>query len=253
MSDPVQHLQDAIDRNKPAAVTLVTDAFERFGRSRFLAGNPEQGVWIGVPSGHGEVIDAMAAAGTLVRVTFKSLQSHVELTSTILEHKTDFQLNADTQIDAVRLAWPAKIAIVQRRSAYRVAVAQFSDVRLRFYRVAEKADLLASPAEGSELHIDVRDFSNSGVGGIWKRQRGEDPVLASNQRLRVDVITPYTTIHLEAHARFVAALPEPEYRRIGIQFMFRPTNLVDRTNLGLLNRITGELQRAELKRLRTAR
>ena len=252
MSEAHTLLQNAIDRNAPAAITLLTGGMTRLCRSRLLAGDAA-GVWVGLPTGQSEAMDALAEAGKSVRVTFKCRENHVEFTAPVLERRRAFRLNADTHVEAVRLAMPKDLAVVQRRGAYRVAVGGQEDVTLRVWRIGPADPLAATPPAGSELDIDVRDFSNAGVGGVWKRRRGEDAVLPSDQRLRVDVVVPGATVTLEAFVRFMAALPEPEYRRIGLQFMFAPANLADRAKLIALNRIAGELQRAELRRLRTAR
>lgn len=252
MTEAMDFLREAIDRNSPAALALVLGDTTRLTRSRLLEA-ADNGIWVGLPTGQAEVVDTMLRAGQPVRVTFKRQQSHVEFHAPILERARAHRLNATTLVEAVRLAWPTRIDVVQRRAAYRAAVATEDDVTFRFWRIAADADLATVPPAAAELNVDVRDFSVSGVGGIWKRRRGEDPVLPCDQRLRVDVITPATTVTLEAYARFLAGLPEPEYRRLGVQFMLGPTNLADRAKVGLLNRITGELQRSELKRLRVAR
>ena len=250
MSDATGQLKQAIDRNAPAVLTTNVAGLVRLTRSRLLSG--DNGLWLFLPPGQADTLDAMIQTGQAVRVTVKVGNQHVEFHTPVLERRRAYQLNPTTTTEAVRLAWPEQVQIVQRRSAYRVAVSGEPDVRLRFWRVGNNDDLRLPPEESSELNIDVRDLSAAGVGGIWKRRRGEDPVLASNQRLRVDVITGVGTTTLDAYVRFLAALPEPEYRRIGVQFMLNPSNILDRQKMAVLNGVTGALQRAELKRLRRA-
>ncbi|HEX8322595.1 MAG TPA: hypothetical protein VF595_01665 [Tepidisphaeraceae bacterium] len=252
MTDAAEHLREAIDRNAPAAMAVVSAGITRLTRSRLLALD-DDGIWAAMPVGQTDAIDSMIRTRHPVRVNFKNCQSNVEFHTPVLERRRAYQLNADTQTEAIRMAWPRAMSVVQRRDAYRIGVAREDDVTFRFWRIDSGTELQIAPPAGAELSVDVRDFSVSGIGGIWKRQRGEEAVLPSDQRLRVDIITPGTTMTVEAYVRFLAGLPEPEYRRIGIQFMLSPTRLADRTKVGLLNRITGQLQRAELKRLRVAR
>ena len=252
MSDAVTYLQQAIERNANAVLTVVCNGAARLTRSRLLAVDGTS-LWIGLPTDQADAIDGMIVRNAEARVNFRLHQTNVEFHSRVLERRQAYQLNSTTTCEAVRLEWPTNIAIVQRRNAYRVGVAGPVEVRLKFWRIEKDVDLTAIPPAGSDMNIDVRDFSESGVGGVWKRRVGENPILQSDQRLRVDVITPTGTTTVDAFIRFVAGLPEPEFRRIGVQFMFNRTNLVDRTKMSTLSRLVGDLQRAELKRLRMAR
>ncbi|MDB5325423.1 MAG: hypothetical protein JWM57_992 [Phycisphaerales bacterium] len=252
MSDAVTYLLQAIERYAKAVLTVVSNSAPRLTRSRLLAVDGKS-LWIGLPTDQADTIDGMIHRQAEARVNFRLQQTNVEFHARVLERRQAYQLNTTTTCEAVRLAWPTNIAIVQRRNSYRVGVASPVEVRLKFWRIDKEANLTAIPPAGSDINIDVRDFSESGVGGVWKRRAGEDPILQSDQRLRVDVITPTGTITVDAFVRFLAGLPEPEFRRIGVQFMFNRTNLADRTKMSTLGRLVGDLQRAELKRLRIAR
>ena len=254
MSDATSQLEQAIDRNAAAVVTTDVAGLTRLIRSRLLARgeNHEAGLWLFLPAGQADTLDAMIRTGQSARVTVKIGNQHLELRTPVLERRRAFQLNPTTTTEAIRLKWPEQIEFVQRRSAYRIGVSSQFDVHLQFWRIGNNDELANTPEAAAELDIDVRDLSAAGVGGIWKRRRGEDPVLPSNQRLRVDVITERQTITLDAYVRFLAALPEPEFRRIGVQFMLNPSNILDRQKMAVLNGVTGALQRAELKRLRRA-
>lgn len=252
MADANFDLQAAIDRNANAVLTLVSQGLTRLHRSRFLA-KDDAGLWIGMPAGQEAVLDDMANRGTEARVNFRQDLHTLEFHAVVLERRQHFELNATTHCEAVHLAWPTEVQIVQRRSTYRATLAEPADVRVKVWRIEKEASLTDTPSPGSELNIDVRDFSESGIGGVWKRRAGESPLLPSDQRLRVDIITPAGTTHIDAFVRFLAGLPDPDYRRIGIQFMLNANNLPDRTKMSALGRIMGQLQRAELKRLKTAR
>ena len=250
MTDATSQLERAIDRNAAAVVTINDAGVTRLMRSRLLA--RDGGLWLFLPAGQADTLDAMIRSGQSVRVTVKVANQHLEFHTPVTDRRRAFQLNPTTTTEAICIAWPQQVQFVQRRSAYRVAVSSEPDVRVRFWRIGNNDELALTPDPTCELNIDVRDLSGAGVGGIWKRRRGEDAVLPSNQRLRVDVNSGQTTTSLDAYVRFLAALPEPEFRRIGVQFMLNPSNILDRQKMAVLNGITGMLQRAELKRLRRA-
>lgn len=252
MSDAVTYLQQAIERNANAVLTVTCNGAARLTRSRLLAVDGKS-LWIGLPTDQADAIDGMVNRHAEARVNFRLQQTNVEFHARVLERRQAYQLNATTTCEAVRLEWPTNIAVVQRRHAYRVGVASPVEVHVKIWRIEKDVDLTAIPPAGSEMNIDVRDFSESGVGGVWKRRVGENPILPTDQRLRVDIITPTGTTSIDAYVRFLAGLPEPEFRRVGVQFMFNRTNLIDRTKMSTLSRLIGDLQRAELKRLRVAR
>ena len=256
MTEPATCLQDAVDRNAPAALSVGPAGRTRPARSRFLAfavAGPDVGVWAALPSGQADAIDAMIRTGDAVRVNFKHERTHLEFTARVLERRRAYPLNASTTVEAVRLAPPVGLNVLQRRAAYRVGVSRHDGVGLRFWRI-EQADALESvPPATAEMTLDVHDLSAAGAGGVWKRRRGEPSVLGRDQRLRVEVALDGESALLDAYVRYVAGLPEPEYRRIGVQFMVNPTSAADRAKTALLHKITAELERAELKRMSATR
>jgi c-di-GMP-binding flagellar brake protein YcgR len=184
---------------------------------------------------------------------FRSDTQRVEFSSPVLERLRGVRLNADTEIEAIRLAWPQQIKAVQRRSDYRVSVTADAGIALKCWRVSEAYDFAARPAAGALLVIDVRDLSAGGFGGTWKRRRDDPLTLAADQRFRVEAETPAGPVVLPARLRFLERIGTGDTQRIGVQFDLSPSNIQDRQKATQLTKLIGELQRQELKRKKIAR
>jgi hypothetical protein len=154
---------------------------------------------------------------------FRVDTQRVEFSAPVLERVRGIQLNADTVIEAIRVAWPKQVKAVQRRSDYRASVTADSGLSLKCWRVGEQYDFATPPAAATLLTIDVRDLSAGGFGGIWKRRRDDPLTLAGrpafprrgrvargHRRLRRPPAVPRTHRHRRhpTHRRPVHAQPD---------------------------------------------
>jgi c-di-GMP-binding flagellar brake protein YcgR len=252
MPDNQEVLREAIERNTPVSIAVPSAGLMRQYRSRFVRAAGDTILLESVLE-QSAAIDQLAKEGRPVTVMFRVDTQRVEFSAPVLERVRGIQLNADTLIEAIRLAWPTQIKAVQRRSDYRATVTAESGLSLKCWRVGEQYDLAAAPPAATLLTIDVRDLSAGGFGGIWKRRRDDPLTLADDQRFRVEVESPTGTAVFDARLRFLERLGTGDTQRIGVQFTLSPTNLQDRQKGTLLAKLITELQRQELRRKKQAR
>lgn len=251
MSDNFDLLQQAIERNTAIMLGLPSAMVVKPYRSRLLQ-ITDEGIYLESVAGQADAIDALIEAKRPVLVAFRSDVRRVEFTGPILKRLRGHRLNASTLIEALIIQRPEKVTAVQRRSDYRVSVPADSEISFQFHRITEQADLVEKPMSTAAMTIDVRDFSAGGCGGTWKRRKDE-PKLAPDQRLRVEIDSVIGKLILDARVRFSAELNEPELVRLGLQFSLNANSIPDRQKMLQINKLMGELQRMELRRKRLAR
>lgn len=251
MSDQFELLHQAIERNTSIVLALPSSAVIKPYRSRLLQ-ITEEGIYLESIAGQEATLDELIRSARAVTVSFRADVRRVEFSTPILKRLRGFKLNANTVIEALLLKRPAEVKAVQRRADYRVSVPNDCDIHFRFHRITEQAEVTDPPPSTAEMMIDVRDFSAGGCGGTWKRKK-DDPKLVPDQRLRVQIDSPITSLILDARVRFAQPLHEPELVRVGIQFTLNINSIPDRQKMMHLNKILGELQRLELRRKRLAR
>jgi c-di-GMP-binding flagellar brake protein YcgR len=252
MTNPQELLTHAVARNAPITLCFPSVGSNHPHRSRLL-GIAETGLFVESLAPHAQIIEQVIRERHPAHVSFRHETQNVEFATPVTEQLRDFKLNADLQIQALQLTMPTQLKLVQRRNDYRVCVATDSDVAFRFHRLSETADLLAQPAGTTEMLIDVRDFSAGGLGGIWKRRKGDSPSLANQQRIRVDISQGDAVLTLDARLRFLQQIPNTDNSRIGLQFILSPTQPGDRQKATGLNKMLSELQRLELRRKKLSR
>lgn len=254
MVDHIELLREAIDRNTPITLSLPSAGMMRTYKSRLLEMR-DDAILLESISGLGEALDALIASGNAVRVSFRAETQNVEFATHLLERRRGHRLNATTEIEALCVALPTSVKVVQRRASYRASVTPDTDVSFTCWRISEQYDFAAgnTPPAAAMMNIAVHDLSAGGLGGLWKRRSGEPSSLVPNQRLRVDITSPTGTLSMDARVRFLSEAPDPDTSRIGVQFTLQPTSLADRQKTTLLNKLLGELQRAELRRIKLAR
>jgi c-di-GMP-binding flagellar brake protein YcgR len=251
MSDNSELLREAIDRNTPVTLIIPSAGVGKHFCSRFVRCIDDRILLESIP-GQTELLDAMIRSGARVTVVFRTGQQRVEFHTKLLERQRGIRLNADTVIEAIHLTWPEQIKAVQRRANYRVSVTADSEITFKCWRASDQDDLSKLPSATALLVIDVRNLSAGGFGGVWKRRRDDPPTLATSQRFRIDAGTPAGNVVLDGRLRFLERIGDGDMQRIGIQFAYS-ASLQDRQKLAMLNKLIGELQRQELRRLKLAR
>jgi len=252
MADNFELLQQAIDRNTPITFTLPSAGMQRAHRSRLLSVSDE-GILFESIAGEADAIDVLIKTEQPVTISFRSDTQKVEFTSRVLKRLRGHRLNASTLVEAVLIDKPTSIKAVQRRNDYRVSVPSDSGISFRFWRITEQADLAEPPMSTALMVIDIRDFSVGGCGGTWKRRKEDPPIIVADQRLRVELDGPTGKAILDARLRFLEKINEPDFRRVGVQFVINATSIQDRQKTIILNKLLSELQRQELRRKKFAR
>jgi len=254
MADHFELLREAIDRNTPITLSLPSAGMMRAHRSRLLALR-DDAILLESIAGQADAIDAIIRTGDPVKVSFRADTQNVEFTTAVLERRRGHRLNAEVEIEALRVARPSNLKVVQRRATYRVAITPDTEVTFKCWRIGEQYDILTAetPPNATMMMIVVRDLSAGGMGGLWKRRMSEPVSLVANQRLRIEISSGGNTVTLDARVRFLDDVPAPDTSRIGIQFTIHPASLADRQKTTLLGKLIGDLQRAELRRMKLAR
>lgn len=254
MADHFEMLREAIERNTPITLSLPSAGMMRTHKSRLLE-MTDDAILLESVAGQADAIDALIAEGSSVKVSFRAETQNVEFSAALFERRRGHKLNAAVEIEALRIARPTSVKVVQRRATYRAAVTPDTDVSVKCWRIGEQYDMATSekPPAAAMMNIAVRDLSAGGLGGLWKRRMGEPASLVANQRLRIDIQSPAGEVSLDARVRFLQAVPDPDCSRIGIQFILASNSMADRQKTATLQKLISELQRAELKRMKLAR
>lgn len=245
-------LADAIARNSAAVLSLPSAGMLRHHKSRFLAEDDATGdaFWIESAPDERALIDAMILGGQAAGLSFKSGTKKVVFASQLLRREPNYAVNADTIVEALLVARPKAVKAIQRRSNYRVRVPGDCDLRVRVWRIGQHVYLGDRPPAAQELIVRVRDMSTGGVGVTFLPRDGEPPRVTSEDRLRVAVDYHDISTLIEGRMRHPSLISSATPTPAGIQFKALQNNLAGRQTLAQLTKILGELQRAEVRRMR---
>ena len=249
----LQILQDAIARNAGLVLSLPSAGMLRHHKSRFLADAPDisgGGFWIESAPGEAALIDSLIASQQRAGLSFKNGHLKVVFGTQLLKRQTGFRINADTEVEALLLAFPAEIKAIQRRNNYRVRIPGDGEITARVWRIASRAYLRDRPLAAQEVDCEIRDLSTGGLGVLFRGKDGQPAKVSTEDRLRIEITRGTNKILLEGHMRYPIAPAKENQFRAGIQFKALESNHVGRQLLAQLTRIVGELQREEVRRLR---
>jgi hypothetical protein len=240
-------LKDAIARNAGALLSLPSAGMFRNHRTRFLACD-EGGFWIEMPVGEKPLVDALVASCGAVGLSIKAGANTAVVTTTIDRCDPGMRINAQTVVDALLMAWPREFKTVQRRADYRARITTGSAITGRVWRIPERQPLTVRPPATAEVRCAVRDLS---IGGtcLIVTPRPDEPRLAVDQRLRIQLTWDGGEALIEGRARHGRPLPGGEVRH-GVQFRKMDNSIEGRQALAALTAVVGQLQRDELRRMR---
>jgi c-di-GMP-binding flagellar brake protein YcgR len=231
-------------------LSLPSAGMLRHSKSRFLA-EADGGFWVESAPGERALVAELIAQQKPCGISFKSGITKVVFATPIVEHAPEYRINAETVVEALRLIEPAEIKAVQRRNNYRVSVTGDTEMSMRVWRVAEKAYLNDRPMAAQEITARIRDLSLGGAGVIFTGKDGESPKVSIEDRLRIELHYGETTIILEGRMRNpTGRSPDKDKLITGIQFKALQEDLEGRQKQAQLTKIVGELQRAEVRRMR---
>jgi len=244
-----QLLSDAIARNSALVLSLPSAGMLRSYKSRFLAQEAD-GFWVESASNEKPLIQELLNTGQPVGVAFRCGPNKVLFAAPIKRFNAQHAVNSETQVEALFLATPTEVKTIQRRSHYRVRVAQDSDLVARMWKIPEHAYLGDRPMAAQEVKAELRDISLGGLGVTLRAKDGSDPKVVTGQRMRIELKYSEVTLLLDGHVRDPSGGGPGEGIRTGIAFKALDNQLEGRQKLAQLARIVGDLQRDEVRRLR---
>ncbi|HEX3355653.1 MAG TPA: PilZ domain-containing protein [Tepidisphaeraceae bacterium] len=245
-----QILHDAVARNSAIVLSLPSAGMLRHHKSRFLA-EDESGFWVEAIVSDRPLIDELLATKSPVGVSFKAGPQKVSFATPILERSSEFRMNAQTVVEAIRLGYPTEVKAIQRRNNYRVHVPEGTELRVRVWRVPEHFFITDKPQSAQELALQVRDLSTGGIGVTLLAKNDEPPKVVAGERLRISLrYKELDEFIVEGRVKFLPQPPLVPPVRCGIQFKKLENDLEGRQILASLTGIVGELQREEVRRTR---
>jgi c-di-GMP-binding flagellar brake protein YcgR len=233
-------LREAISKRIPAVLSLpIGSAFRHF-KTRFLG--EADGIFLvqSIPA-EPALLEKVLAENSNVGVAFRAGGNKVIFTSILLPR------TAAAPADALPVKYPREVHVIQRRSSYRVNVAEDSDVEVRVWKIPDHAILRDRPSAAFEIGAKLTDLSVGGL-GLSLETTGE-PVLANEQRLRVLLHFGEDEALLDARVRHTHDLADKS-QRVGAQFKKLENDLEGRQTQSKLSAIVGHLQRQEILRAR---
>jgi c-di-GMP-binding flagellar brake protein YcgR len=250
MTEEKTHLLDeAVARNCGIVLSYPSDGMLRHHKSRFL-GECSDGIWVESPPQEAKLADALIAAAKPAGFSFKNGANKVVFTAVLLKREPEHRVNEEVSVEAVLLQRPKEIKAVQRRAAYRVRVPQDYEMTVRLWRIGREADLRDKPMSASEIPCKLIDLSVGGIGLLLENREGKSVAIHPADRLRLELTHLGESLVVEGRLRYPEQKPRNDACRAGIQFCALEDAMQGRRVLQALTRITGELQRLELRRFR---
>jgi hypothetical protein len=250
MIDESSHLLDeAVARNCGLVLSYPSDGMLRHHKSRFL-GESEDGIWVESPPQEALLAEALIASAKPAGFSFKHGANKVVFSAPLLRRDPQYRVNAELVVEAVLLQRPQQLKAVQRRAAYRVRVPQDYEMTVRLWRIGRDANLRDKPMSACEIACKLIDISVGGIGLLLENRDGKSLAVHPADRLRIELTHMGDSVVIEGRLRYPQQKPKNDVVRAGIQFLSLEDGLEGRRIMQALTRITGELQRLELRRFR---
>jgi c-di-GMP-binding flagellar brake protein YcgR len=249
MNPEEQTLRQAVARNSAMVLSLPSAGMLRHCKSRFL-GEHDGGIVIQSAPGEKALLASLIQSAEPCGIAYKAGTNKVAFTSPILELLPQWQVNAEANVEALRLAFPTEIKSLQRRAYYRTKVPAEYGMKVRIWRIPEHHFLRDQPPFAQEIRCQIRDISVGGFGLCFLGNDGKPPKILPGERLRLEIKAGEHQLILEGRMREPKNSPTPDSITTGVTFKKLEDNLDGRQNLAALTRIVGELQREELRQLR---
>ncbi|HEV8290747.1 MAG TPA: hypothetical protein VGP94_02435, partial [Tepidisphaeraceae bacterium] len=160
-------LREAIGKHAAAVISLpVGDSFRHF-KTRFMADG--DGVFLvqSIPA-ESTLVEKVLAEGAHVGVAFRSGGNKVIFTSMLNPRTVE-------PADVLPIKYPREVHVIQRRSSYRVTVADDSQVEVRVWKIPDHAILRDRPSAAFEIGAKLTDLSVGGL-GLSLETTGEPPL-----------------------------------------------------------------------------
>lgn len=252
-SNNLDILNEAIARNAGVVFSLPSGGQLRHHKSRFLGAAPDA-FWIESAAAERAAIDALVASRAPAGLSFKGGSTKVIFATPALRIDPAFRVNEGVVVQAVLMATPADVKVVQRRASYRVLVQPGSELSVRVWRIFDHAVLRDRPLPSQSVKCVVHDLSLGGMGVTFHGEKGDAPKVMEGDRLRIEVSWGGMILLLDGRVR----KPTPGMNtdsstlRTGVAFKPLEYDLEGRQAQAGLTRIIGMLQREEVRRHRLA-
>lgn len=243
-------LREMVARNAGAVISLPSAGMLRHCKTRFLAPD-DNGFWIEAPCEEIALVNELIGKAQPVGMSIKANPNKIVFTTLIQQYLSSMQINAQTAVDALLMAWPDQVVAIQRRADYRVSVPSDAEVQLQVWRIPEHHVLRDRPQPSTQINATMRDLSVGGFAFCWNK-RETDPMPVNDQRLRIAIGYAGGDILVEGRVRHFRPLPSGQIR-IGAQFRKLESDLEGRQSLAALTQLVGLLQRDEIRRHRLTR
>jgi c-di-GMP-binding flagellar brake protein YcgR len=242
-------LQAAVARNVGAVLSLPSAGMLRHHKSRLLS-EVDENLVLECPKDELILVQELITTAKLVGVSFRSGVNKAIFAVPILRYEQDWQINEGVNVAVVILQMPTELKVSQRRANYRVEIPMESDIKLRVWRIPERAYLKAKPMSAQEIKAELRDLSTGGIGVRLIGKDDRPPKIAPEDRLRLEITRGEEVMLIEGRMRADGPEPQGDTLITGIQYNALENNLEGRKILSQLTRIVGELQRDEVRRQR---
>ncbi|HEV8379283.1 MAG TPA: PilZ domain-containing protein [Tepidisphaeraceae bacterium] len=237
---PLDLLREAISKRIAAVISLpVGSAFRHF-KTRFLAHGDGLFLVQSIPA-EPALLEKVLAGSAHVGIAFRDGGNKGIFTSVLIPRA------AAQPADVLAVKYPREVHVIQRRSSYRVTVADDSQVEVRVWKIPDHAILRDRPSAAFEIGAKLTDLSVGGL-GLSLETTGEPP-LAVDQRLRVILHFGEEEALLDARVRHAHDQPD-KTQRVGAQFKKLENDLEGRQTQSKLSAIVAHLQRQEILRAR---
>ncbi len=242
-------LDQAVARNCAVVLSFPSAGMLRHCKSRFV-GECREGVWVESPGEQRLLADELIQSSQAAGCSFKSGHNKVVFATPLLRREPAYAISADVMVEAVLLRRPKEIKAVQRRSSYRVGVPNDAEMKVRLWRMGTNDLLTDRPTPSREINAKPLDLSVNGIGLLLEPSAGRPVKIEPLDRLRIEITVGEQVLLTEASLRFPPQIPDGQVVRAGFEFLALDGDIEGRRVTAMLTRLSGELQRQELRRFR---
>jgi len=208
-----------------------------------------EGLWVHLHEDDETTIAQFGSSLPEVNVSFAVNQVRYEFDSSLVSRNRRFWLNDSVMFDALLIAAPADVRLVQERRHPRFSVSEGSGVTGQLIRL-EKAKSGSAPGADALVPVDgkMQDLSLSGAGFVCAPDRA---MLAASRGERLACVVDFRGTKLVLVASLVRATSvSTRAMRVGVDFTRHENEKSMTGKLATLANVVQELERQESLRRR---
>jgi c-di-GMP-binding flagellar brake protein YcgR len=218
-------------------------------KTRLLASDAS-GIWVEAVLTERLLIEELISTQKPVGITFKNGGQRVAFATPALSLDPEYRINDTTCLPAMLLVNPTKLKAVQRRMHYRIRTYDGCGLTARVWRIAITAPLGDKPVKAQEVSLTLRDISVGGIGAVFAGEDGQPPKITTEDRLRIELRYGEEVLLVEGRMRPPFGPQSGNTITAGVSFKEMEKDIEGRRMLTQLTRMTGEMQREEMRRTR---